>query len=856
MTSYDYITFDPIGLFQRNRFSKIVSLKNTLQYKFLKELTVEDLQDDKKALEKLNKCWKVFVRYLKQLEFETMVDDLIQYPGLKQNFHNALLEKMPDLVIENWVDIFQVMKEYSVWWQDNLTAFENIVDKFKIQLDDEYYKFIECVETGTEYEGFTINKLPLKILRSTTTEQLQNYDSKWVKEKKKNMVSNLSRVSYYLSNWLHYMSDKVINWLGEFKKLYECEQEELQSAIGYINGVSFLEIDSYEKFAYDMISFCRNSTRQAYFTDNFYNVKLLTARIGGLSILQWIEQVYFKQKDSEKGFYNTDKVGWFVNQYLVFAKNLGYDIGDTDFVDFINTLVKQYVPLDQYAADEWKEKFDSLTLQYNDLKEKFDVLYEELPKQHKSIALKLIDCIENLDGDLYQRLMEYLKHYKESFDLQTIEALEFLLQRTSEAIESAAEAAKQQREKIYQVLIALGKQVNVDVERELANGNNFTINDVADFIMNQFDLAIMHINSEIVTLRNEKSQDTQTINNQNQTIEKQNQAIAEKDQAIINQNQTIEKQNQAIINQNQAIEDKEKEIKLLKQKMEETKKTAEELIKKDEYISKSEKYLKLVKDNQDLKKLITEIKKKNEELSNQINNSLQQFEMNQIKAKELKDKEDNLNKKEANLKDKEANLKDKEVNLNEQETKIDEKVKNGNELLESFKESVDKRLEELIIHLPADIGPDIRNFRTIFFQKFKESYPNIVIKFNPEHDSTNDIKIGSKTVIEWHEYYLDKVNTKVIEDDFNPEGTLVTSTQRVYEEQQIMTLIRDQKSRGVYLDFTSFKLAIINCAFDESQRRYFKDRFNHIKIGTAIFGTKTIDEWYTVLASVIFSHEE
>ena len=877
MTSYDYITFDPIGLFQRNRFSKIVSLKNTLQYKFLKELTVEDLQDDKKALEKLNKCWKVFVRYLKQLEFETMVDDLIQYPGLKQNFHNALLEKMPDLVIENWVDIFQVMKEYSVWWQDNLTAFENIVDKFKMQLDDEYYKFIECVETGTEYEGFTINKLPLKILRTTTTEQLQNYDSKWVKEKKKNMVSNLSRVSYYLSNWLHYMSDKVINWLGEFKKLYECEQEELQSAIGYINGVNFLEIDSYEKFAYDMISFCRNSTRQAYFTDNFYNVKLLTARIGGLSILQWIEQVYFKQKDSEKGFYNTDKVGWFVNQYLVFAKNLGYDIGDTDFVDFINTLVKQYVPLDQYAADEWKEKFDSLTLQYNDLKEKFDVLYEELPKQHKSIALKLIDCIENLDGDLYQRLMEYLKHYKESFDLQTIEALEFLLQRTSEAIESAAEAAKQQREKIYQVLIALGKQVNVDVERELANGNNFTINDVADFIMNQFDLAIMHINSEIVTLRNEKSQDTQTINNQNQTIEKQNQAIAEKDQAIINQNQaienqnqaiaekdqaiinqnqTIEKQNQAIINQNQAIEDKEKEIKLLKQKMEETKKAAEDLIKKDEYISKSEKYLKIVKDNQDLKNIITEMKKKNEELSNQINNSLQQFEMNQIKAKELKDKEDNLNKKEANLKDKEANLKDKEDNLNDQETKIDEKVKNGNELLESFKESVDKRLEELIIHLPADIGPDIRNFRTIFFQKFKESYPNIVIKFNPEHDSTNDIKIGSKTVIEWHEYYLDKVNTKVIEDDFNPEGTLVTSTQRVYEEQQIMTLIRDQKSRGIYLDFTSFKLAIINCAFDESQRRYFKDRFNHIKIGTAIFGTKTIDEWYTVLASVIFSHEE
>ena len=179
-----------------------------------------------------------------------------------------------------------------------------------------------------------------------------------------------------------------------------------------------------------------------------------------------------------------------------------------------------------------------------------------------------------------------------------------------------------------------------------------------------------------------------------------------------------------------------------------------------------------------------------------------------------------------------------------------------NNLLSQFNESIDKRLEELIIHITPNIGPDIRIFREVFFEKFRELYPDVSFNLDARLDSCNDVTLGTKTVTEWHQFYLDKINKKVIRDDFNPEGTIMQTTQRLSEEAKIRSFIRDQTERGIYLDFNSFKMAIMQCAFDEDQYRYFQDRFNHLKIGTAIFGSKTIDEWYKVLASALFSHEE
>ena len=53
----------------------------------------------------------------------------------------------------------------------------------------------------------------------------------------------------------------------------------------------------------------------------------------------------------------------------------------------------------------------------------------------------------------------------------------------------------------------------------------------------------------------------------------------------------------------------------------------------------------------------------------------------------------------------------------------------------------------------------------------------------------------------------------------------------------------------------NFKLKIFDLT-EEKQKQYFLERINNSKIGTAIFGTRTIDELYNALVSQFFEHEE
>ena len=359
------------------------------------------------------------------------------------------------------------------------------------------------------------------------------------------------------------------------------------------------------------------------------------------------------------------------------------------------------------------------------------------------------------------------------------------------------------------------------------NVKNMTINDQKQ--------AIMAKNQQI-------QQNIQTIIDQSQTIDKQNLVIEEKDKAIIEKDQTINVQNQAINEKEKSIKDKEVEIENLQKNLDKLNQQVKQYNESKKFMVKAEEFQKVVKENNRLHEIIEGMKAENKKLSDQINKQLQEFEKNKLKSKDLQDKENKLNEKEANLNDK--------------ETKINEQVNEANNLLTQFNESIDKRLEELIIHITPNIGPDIRIFREVFFEKFRELYPDVSFNLDARLDSCNDVTLGTKTVTEWHKFYLDKINKKVIRDDFNPEGTIMQTTQRLSEEAKIRSFIRDQTERGIYLDFNSFKMAIIQCAFDEDQYRYFQDRFNHLKIGTAIFGSKTIDEWYKVLASALFSHEE
>ena len=75
------------------------------------------------------------------------------------------------------------------------------------------------------------------------------------------------------------------------------------------------------------------------------------------------------------------------------------------------------------------------------------------------------------------------------------------------------------------------------------------------------------------------------------------------------------------------------------------------------------------------------------------------------------------------------------------------------------------------------------------------------------------------------------------------------------EENAIRNLIINLKKNNEFLDFINFKLKLFDLT-EEEQKNYFLERINNVKIGTAIFGTKTIDEWYNALVSQFFIHEE
>ena len=173
---------------------------------------------------------------------------------------------------------------------------------------------------------------------------------------------------------------------------------------------------------------------------------------------------------------------------------------------------------------------------------------------------------------------------------------------------------------------------------------------------------------------------------------------------------------------------------------------------------------------------------------------------------------------------------------------------------EKLNDTLDKRIEEILCILPIEQDMEIRKFRFLFFAKIKEMYPDFPLELHEEDTNSNDIKLGSRNVRKWYDYFIEK-NKSLIDDDFNPEGIISATDFRLNEENAIRNLIHNLKENNIFLDFMNFKLKLFDLT-EEKQKQYFLERINHSKIGTAIFGTKTIDDWYNALVSQFFEHEE
>ena len=423
MTSYDYITFDPVGFYPNNYHSRVITFKNVQEYKFLKEIKAEAYTnlgndgpsiDDPVIIKYYQKCCK----YLKDLTLETLIEDFKQVPGFRIEYDTSKLKEIPNFEINPVVDddMFGILRAYQRYWEDYYSPFINYPDLIERQLDSEYINFTDCVLNGKLYEGFTIISPVTKLKPFKNENLIPNYNLNELTAIANTMQANLTDFAKLMSAWLCSLSQIVILWQHEFYQLALEDFKEWTIACKYAQSQDFLEdAVPFEDFLDYLINNCQNMDRQRYFLDNRYNLKIFTARIGGFSILHWLEMVYFR--DKTKGIYDRDKALYFVNEYLGFAGLCGYDTNDLEFKNYIRSLINQYVPLEEYVAKEQESTLEILKKDYSELLEKYNLLYEKLPEKHKSIALKLVDCIKDLDTDLYQKILIYIENYKKFFSV-------------------------------------------------------------------------------------------------------------------------------------------------------------------------------------------------------------------------------------------------------------------------------------------------------------------------------------------------------------------------------------------------------------------------------------------------------
>lgn len=811
MTAYDYITFDPIGYLPFNRYSSIVSFKNVLLYKFLKDLEPDDYGNDQahqeNANQKIAKCFNEFTKFLRKLTLESFAHDLWEDETLRVTTELKIIQ-IDGLDISQCEDVFDLIREYQEYWYKNLTPFISVPDELDEQLNREYNYFLDSIRDFTPYNGFKFNYSGLRLINPAAGLDATKEEIKLAVDIASSIYKNLQIIAKTTSKWMRKMWSVIFReWYKQFTVLFDMETAEYYKIDKYIRTLTVTEMPSLSDFADHLFSFVEDPVRKKYFQNQKYNIKKMTARIGGRSIIEWFGHIFFNQ-DTE--FYAIDKSQWLINEYLKFADLSGFDIKDTNFVKFITILIKQYVPLDQYIENEKFAYFQKIEKDYKDLKETFDYLWKELPEVHRHYIYKLVDFLgkENLTNEFLQSLKNYRENYKNSFGKEAIDAFEVVYEKAIANCASIAISGKQKEERAYLILEEIGKKFDIPnmkdiINQEIDKGSEYAINRVGQ-IIEEHIFPLIQSNQEYI------NNILQEGKNKDQTINEKDQSINEKDQKI---------------------NDKKEKIKNLKQEIEKAKQAAQEYFVNHEQVQKSEELREnLQKEVNRLKEIVKEKEQQAKELTDKFNQKMKEFEKTKLESdKQIEDKVNELKEKEKKLE-----IKD-----------------------EVLKNNVEKRLQDIILHkIPHDIGPDgIERFRALFLEQIGINYPDLKDYVINLKGITNDMEFGNKKVNEWFELYLKIANSKNSRDDFNPEGIYANSPARVTEQEKVRTFLHDQIKRNTFLDFTDFKFSIIACA-EQQQQEYFMEYFNHKKIRTAIFGNKTLEEWYKVFSSNFFVIEE
>lgn len=929
------IPFDPIGYFTDNPFgSKIISLKDTMIYNFIKELTLTNEQilkyNTTKEFEYNTRQQNLYrnymgylINYLQSLSILKVSEDL---KGYEFNFGKEIIQIFPFAD-----EAAKMMEKQNI----PIVIRSNIVNT----LETCYKKFTEFF-----YNDYDV--------RDAILHQLFNIDNLKPKPDDPMGKDNVRIVHDYIDHgflWLEQFSKCIEHWKQQYYYEINTQIQEASEMLEFmklnINNntlIDYTKVMPLADFKNEvLLRHTAPGFRKKYFLQNFHNIRIFTAKIGGRSLLQWYGSLMFDyKKDSDE---SQTILNFIADSWEEYYKKCGYVIDDV-FEQYLKDMVAtelKYLPA-RIQQEELMKENAKLKVQMEKVKEQADKVEAEKKEVETKLIetraeIELLNKTNNTYEDQITRLTNQNEEYKKEIvrlqsDIENNKSLSNIIDEKLGQLNQQKQAFEQQQidlqAKINQLTLSNStleeqiltlQQEKTLLENQINDANNtiLTTNQMIDDLQKQND----ELEMKIITLQGAKDAlETQlnmanaSVNNMkaqlkvfwdliqvdyddsksmkdnvenigavimgkvdelNEQINQNNEDIKKYEeirQSLINDKKDLANKlnivNAQLASKTQELEAKNK---LLEQysTISQTVKTKIEDVNTD-YVSLQQERRELTEAYERYQKAIEELNKKIEE-NNSLKTELDKKikENNEVRAKliaaeqELIKREEELNLTAQQLAQERANI---EAHRKEVLAQLNQKENVIKKQLEELNRKINMTLKEMGEFIPQGIDPtegslimiiykmainpnmSIKGFRDLFISEILKQKIKVEL---PKEILDNSEVIYTKSIFRWFAMYQQRLRN-LAGKDFNPEGIIFQAVRENESKQTAVYLEKLLKANDLY-NYENFKRLIISYGIsDEEQKAYFYARLNHDRIGEAVIGDKSIDEWFAAYLTHFF----
>lgn len=966
------IPFDPIGYFTDNPVgSRIISLKDTMMYNFLKNLTITQEQIhtylntgqfnyNTEQQDAIKHRLTYLIKYLEKSTIEDVSNDLNNYVFTFNNKKYKMFSYTDDIVNR----------------LTKLGAPQYTIHNLKNNMGIVYREFTKYFFNDYKYRHNVLMALyNMEGLIPKVGENFNQNQVNLITECIKHGFDYMDMFSMCIDHWINQFYNELNCQIYEAGEMVKFEMQYVGKDNKIIDYTKVLSLAAFKDLV--IRKHMGPSFRQRYFMQNLYNIRIFTAKIGGYSLLQWYGTVMFDMKKDE--VLNKDILDFMSSSWAQYYVDCGYVI-DEQFNDYIKEMMiteLKYLPM-RIQQEELMMENARLRTEIEHVKKEVKEIQDKKKKVENELT-KTKNTIDNLKqaNNTYEGRIQTLQNENAAYateiknmnaEIASTRALKEqldadLLELTNKKETYIADKAKLQAHiDIVQTnnteLQALVSRLQQD-KFNLQNDLNIVNNNIAETNQQIIDLEnentrlsgdverLTKLNEKLQTqlksaqnelaevkeklqiqinspsadetkikklLEKQKNINANYINEVKKQLNKFNQLIpyeynpskslndnieyigsaigdiiAEKKQQISENEKQI---SDYMIQNNQLLTDKANitnKLNVIKRKLKKSQqdlnaKTSllkqlgvvqdaittkiddfskeEEGIRKeretlnqliDKYKESIDNYYKMTKRNEDsireYQRIIDENKKKEKELEESMQILRQHYAEYEKKENDLIDREKALENRRKKIEDKLAKREDRiKQQIEELNKKINTTLKEMAEFIPHGVDAVEGKLIAIIYKMAVNPNMSIKGFRDLFISEIQKQQINVVI---PQQIIDNSEMIYRKSIYRWFMMYQQRLKN-LAGKDFNPEGILFDTVRNEETKLASKHLNKLLKSNDLY-NYEDFKRMLIHIGIkDEHQKAYFYARLNHEKIGDAVIGNKSIDEWFAAYLTHFF----